>query len=160
MTSTINYGKNLRAIVCKLVAQMCAKIGGIPWTVDDLPFFNERTMVCGLDVYHDTESENGISTYGFVASYNRTCTKFWPSSAVMPKAGDELCLKLKQVMIDALVHFESVNGCLPQNVIFFRDAIDGVPLSVIRDQEVSQLTEALNHMSTHQTYIKLLFTLV
>ena len=53
LTSTINYGKNLRAIVCKLVAQICAKIGGIPWVIEDLPFMDKRTMICGLDVFHD-----------------------------------------------------------------------------------------------------------
>ena len=79
LTSTINYGKNLRLIVSKLVAQICAKIGGIPWTVSDLPFFDKKTMVCGLDAYHDSE-DGLLSVHGFVASYNKTCTKYWSSS--------------------------------------------------------------------------------
>ena len=54
LTSTINYGKNLRVIVSKIVAQICAKIGGIPWVIDNMPYMDKRTMVCGLDVYHDT----------------------------------------------------------------------------------------------------------
>jgi aubergine-like protein len=33
---------------------MCAKIGGEPWAVSDMPFFDDYTMVCGLDVYHNT----------------------------------------------------------------------------------------------------------
>lgn len=45
----------MRHIVCKLVAQICAKIGGIPWIVEDMPFMDKRTMICGLDVYHETE---------------------------------------------------------------------------------------------------------
>ena len=48
LTGTINYGKNLRAIVSKLLAQICAKIGGIPWVIDDMPFTDKKTMVCGL----------------------------------------------------------------------------------------------------------------
>ena len=81
LTSTINYGRNLKLIVSKLVAQICAKIGGIPWTVNDLPFFSKRTMVCGLAVHHDSE-DGMISVAGLVASYNKTCTKYWSSSKV------------------------------------------------------------------------------
>ena len=64
---------------CEFVAQICAKIGGIPWAVSELPFFDKRTMVCGLDAYHDGE-DGLLSVLGFVASYNRTCTKYWSSS--------------------------------------------------------------------------------
>lgn len=89
LTSTINYGKNLRVIVSKIVAQICAKIGGIPWVIDNMPYMDKRTMVCGLDVYHDAQ-DGQISCLGFVASYNKTCTKYWPSTHVMQTPGDEI----------------------------------------------------------------------
>ena len=83
LTSTVNYGKNLRLIVSKLVAQICAKIGGIPWVIDNMPFMDKRTMVCGLDVFHEREEGQPISSVGFVASYNKTCTKFWPATHLL-----------------------------------------------------------------------------
>ena len=54
LTSTIQRGKNLRSIVSKILIQMNAKVGGIPWAVDKLPFMTEPTMVCGMDVFHAT----------------------------------------------------------------------------------------------------------
>jgi len=32
---------------------MCAKIGGEPWAMTDLPYLDEMTMVCGMDVYNN-----------------------------------------------------------------------------------------------------------
>lgn len=34
LVGTIRAGKNLRSIVSKILIQICAKIGGVPWTVD------------------------------------------------------------------------------------------------------------------------------
>ena len=131
LTSTINYGKNLRAIVCKLVAQICAKIGGIPWIIDGMPFMEKRTMVCGLDVFHETESGQ-ISCLGFVASYNKTCTKYWPATNLMAKPGDELATDLRQHVLDALNHFRDANGSYPERVILYRDAVRGVELATLK----------------------------
>lgn len=54
LTSTIQRGKNLRSIMSKVLIQMNAKLGGVPWAVDNLPFMNEPTMICGMDVFHST----------------------------------------------------------------------------------------------------------
>lgn len=40
LTSTIQKGKNLRSIMNKVLIQINAKIGGIPWTVDALPLMS------------------------------------------------------------------------------------------------------------------------
>lgn len=34
LTATIQRGKNLRSIVSKILIQMNAKLGGVPWAVD------------------------------------------------------------------------------------------------------------------------------
>jgi aubergine-like protein len=52
LSNTIAKGKNVRSICNKILIQICAKIGGEPWAVSDLPFFDKPTMICGLDVYH------------------------------------------------------------------------------------------------------------
>ena len=54
LTSTIQRGKNLRSIISKVLIQMNAKLGGVPWAVDKLPFMTEPTMICGMDVFHST----------------------------------------------------------------------------------------------------------
>lgn len=48
---------------------MCAKIGGEPWAIDDLPYFDDATMVCGMDVYHNV-GKKSLSVLAFCASIN------------------------------------------------------------------------------------------
>jgi aubergine-like protein len=48
LTGTVNRGSNLKHIVNKVLIQICAKIGGIPWVIDDMPLLNEPTMICGM----------------------------------------------------------------------------------------------------------------
>lgn len=40
MNHTINRGNNLKAIVGKILMQICAKIGGVPWIVDQMPLLD------------------------------------------------------------------------------------------------------------------------
>ena len=52
LSNTISRGKNVRSICNKILIQICAKIGGEPWAVSEMPFFDRPTMICGMDVYH------------------------------------------------------------------------------------------------------------
>lgn len=57
-------------IVRSVIVQLNCKIGGIPWVLDSLPMMTEKqTMICGLDVYHQTK-EGRKSVLGFVATLN------------------------------------------------------------------------------------------
>ena len=55
---------------------MCAKLGGIPWAVDDLPFMDKPTMICGLDVFHATNLGKK-SVLALSASMNNSATTYW-----------------------------------------------------------------------------------
>lgn len=81
LTSTIQRGKNLRSIVSKILIQMNAKVGGIPWAVDNLPLMNEPTMVCGMDVFHST-ALGKKSVLALTASMNQTATTYWSTSVI------------------------------------------------------------------------------
>jgi len=69
LTSTIQRGKNLRSIINKVLIQINAKIGGIPWTVDCLPLMSKPAMICGMDVFHST-SLGKKSVLALTASVN------------------------------------------------------------------------------------------
>jgi len=88
LCNTISRGKNVRSIVNKILIQMNAKIGGIPWAVDKLPLFDKPTMVCGLDVYHQT-ALGKKSVLGFCASVNATATQYW-SATRLQEVGQEM----------------------------------------------------------------------
>ena len=69
LTSTIQAGKNLRSIVNKILIQICAKVGGTPWSVSDIPFMNEPTMICGIDILHKNAMKSK-SLLSFCATIN------------------------------------------------------------------------------------------
>ena len=44
----------MRSIVSKILIQINAKIGGIPWTVTNLPLMNVPAMIVAIDLYSNT----------------------------------------------------------------------------------------------------------
>ena len=101
LTGTINFGKNLKSITTKVLTQICAKTGGIPWIIDNLPLFDKRIMICGMDAFHETKTKCK-SVIGFVATYNRSATKYWSKSVVQNEIGQETCFNLAMLMGRAL----------------------------------------------------------
>lgn len=81
LTSTIQRGKNLRSIISKVLIQMNAKVGGTPWAVDKLPFMDEPTMICGMDVFHST-ALGKESVLALTASMNQSATTYWSTSVI------------------------------------------------------------------------------
>lgn len=101
---------------------MCAKIGGEPWAISDMPFFDDYTMVCGLDVYHNT-GKKSQSVLAFCASINPRATKYWSSCKIQGNVGEEISNTLEQIISDALKEFKNVNKKYPNKVIIYRDGV-------------------------------------
>ena len=119
----------------KIMIQICAKIGGQPWIVENLPLLDEPTMVCGLDVYHATHL-NRKSVLGFCASYNKYLTKYW-SKSIVQDVGVEVSHHLQSLMDKALKKFHKMNNCMPKRLIFFRDGVGESQLGPISQQEIA-----------------------
>ena len=81
LVGTIRSGKNVRSIVSKVLIQICAKIGGVPWIIDKIPLLERPAMICGLDVYQASHLGKK-SVLGFCASLNSYATKYWSKSVV------------------------------------------------------------------------------
>lgn len=123
LCNTISKGKNLRSIVNKILIQINAKIGGIPWTVDALPFMDKPTMVCGMDVFHST-ALGKKSVLALTASINNSATKYFSSSVIQSEIGQEAAHTLQAGMTKALEAFKKANGgSYPERLIFYRDGV-------------------------------------
>jgi aubergine-like protein len=122
LANTISKGKNLRSIISKVLIQINAKLGGIPWHVDKLPFMDKPTMICGLDVFHATNLGKK-SVMGLTASMNVSATTYWSTSVVQDDVGQEASNSLSVGMTNALEAFKRVNGAYPAQVIFYRDGV-------------------------------------
>jgi aubergine-like protein len=122
LVGTIAKGKNLRSIVSKVLIQMNAKVGGIPWAVDNLPFMSEPTMICGMDVFHST-SLGKKSVLALTASMNQSATTYWSTSVVQDEIGQEGSTTLQTGIVKALESFKKHNGAYPARIIFYRDGV-------------------------------------
>ena len=72
LMSTIMKGKNLRSIINKVLMQMCAKVGGEPWAIDQMPFTEVPTCVVSIDFY----DKGPRPVMAVVISVNRTFSRF------------------------------------------------------------------------------------
>jgi aubergine-like protein len=122
LCNTIQRGKNLRSIVNKILIQINAKIGGIPWTVDALPFMEKPTMICGMDVFHST-SLGKKSVLALTASVNTSATKYFSTCVIQGELGQEASHSLQVGMGKALEAFKKANQVFPERVIFYRDGV-------------------------------------
>jgi aubergine-like protein len=142
LVGTIAKGKNLRSIVSKVLIQMNAKVGGIPWAVDNLPFMSEPTMICGMDVFHST-SLGKKSVLALTASMNQSATTYWSTSVVQDEIGQEGSTTLQTGIVKALESFKKHNGAYPGRIIFYRDGVGEGQVQGICVPEIEQIKSAL-----------------
>jgi aubergine-like protein len=143
LCNTIAKGKNLRSIVNKILIQINAKIGGIPWTVDNLPFMDKPTMVCGMDVFHNT-ALGKKSVLALTASVNSSATKYFSTAVIQTELGQEAALSLQEGMTKSLEAFKRANnGTYPARIIFYRDGVGEGQVAGICGPEVGQIQAAV-----------------
>jgi len=144
LTKTVSRGKNLGSIVAKIIIQMNAKLGGIPWAVDKLPFMDQPTMICGLDVFHDAKLGKR-SVMALAASQNNTATTYWSTSVVQDDVGQEASNNLCVGMTGALEAFKKNNGQYPARIIFYRDGVGEGQVEGICRGEIVQIKQAITN---------------
>lgn len=150
LAQTISRGKNLRSIISKVLIQMCAKLGGIPWAVDNLPFMDKPTMICGLDVFHATNLGKK-SVLALSASMNNSATTYWSTSVVQDDVGQEASNTLCIGMASACEAFKRANGAYPAQIIFYRDGVGEGQVEGVCRAEINQIKQALSGLSLADT---------
>ena len=142
LTSTIQRGKNLRSIISKVLIQMNAKVGGTPWAVDNLPFMDQPTMICGMDVFHNP-ALGKKSVLALTASMNQSATTYWSTSVIQDEIGQEGSTNLQTGMTSAIEAFKRNNGTAPTKIIFYRDGVGEGQVQGICVPEIEQIKQAL-----------------
>lgn len=140
----------MRSIIQKILIQINAKIGGIPWAVDALPLMDRPTMVCGMDVFHCT-ALGKKSVLALTASMNSTATKYWSTSVIQGELGQEASHSLATGMLKALEQFKRHNGTYPARIIFFRDGVGEGQVMGICQPEIDQIKSALMQQQCEAT---------
>lgn len=145
LAKTIAAGKNLRSIISKLYVQVMAKIGGIPWAINDLPFSDRPTMIVGLDCNIKPQAKSSI--YSIVATTNNTFSTYWSASS-FGSQDFNISLFLTSNITKALEKFQKDNKILPQTIIVFRDGVSKGQFEVVRSTEVVAIRDAFKSLYT------------
>ena len=114
-------GKNLRSIVYRIWIQINAKLGGVPWGIDSLPFADQPTMIVGIGYINAGKIKKSIS---FLATVNPSFSRYWSDFRSITPDADEHEL-LKDFLVRAMKQFDSVNGITPARIFVFREGAGG-----------------------------------
>jgi aubergine-like protein len=147
LSGTITKGKNLRSIVNKILIQICAKIGGEPWAIDNMPCTNQPTMVCGIDTF-SKKGKDAKTILGLTASFNRTFTKYFSTSKQSNSPTEKVILGC---MDEALKNFGKCNNAFPKHIIVIRDGVTPTQFGAVARDEVEQIKQVLVDMKLSET---------
>lgn len=135
----------LMSLCTKVGIQMNCKLGGEPWAVE-IPL-KTLMMVIGFDSYHDS-ARKGQSVGGFVASLNNSLTRWYSQVSFHQTGGwQELSDSLTVHTSNALKKYHSINGALPQIIIFYRDGVSEGQINHVVSYELAQIQRVLASLS-------------
>jgi len=100
---------------------MCAKVGGVPWIMEQVPFTEAPAMVVGMELYYKGASKKqGILS--FCATINRSFTKYW-SVVKEIGSGEDLASIIATCFMNSMKEFVTLNKFAPVNIIVYRDGV-------------------------------------
>eukprot|EP01015_Nassula_variabilis_P025341 TRINITY_DN4942_c0_g1_i5.p1 TRINITY_DN4942_c0_g1~~TRINITY_DN4942_c0_g1_i5.p1 ORF type:complete len:231 (-),score=58.05 TRINITY_DN4942_c0_g1_i5:16-708(-) len=142
LLKTVEGGKGLRSICNKILVQICAKVGGVPWTVNNLPFTDKPTMIVGIDVYHKANTkEKTKSILAFCSTVNNTFSRYWSTLRYQDQY-QEIGNTMQTAVMDSLEEFFQTNKIGPQRVIVYRDGVSEAQIKGVRESEVDAFLRA------------------
>lgn len=148
LLKTIQAQKGLRSICNKILVQICAKIGGVPWTINHMPFNDKPTMIVGYDIFKRGDN-NFIS---FCATTDRYFSKYWSSVKIIPFVQNS-CANLSEMTNSAIQEFQSTNKIKPVNVIVYRDGISRSERTQIKNLEVDAIRKGFKNEKINLIFI-------
>lgn len=154
---TLTKRNMLMSVATKIGIQLNCKLGGEPWAVE-IPF-SLKVMIIGFDTYHDS-SKKGRSAGAFVASMNSSFTR-WHSRVTFHSAGgwEELSNFVQVNLTQALKKYRSINNCVPDLILYYRDGVGDGHIPYVYEWEVKQCKKVINELLSNKD-TKFAFTVV
>lgn len=135
---TMNH-KNVGSIASKVVIQMSAKLGGIPWLIR-MPV--KGLMTVGFDVSHHPR-DRSRSVGALVATMDIKKSSAFYSVTSSYSDGNAMNIGLANHMQKALDIYVEECGELPQKILFYRDGVGEGQIQYLMEKEVQPLISKL-----------------
>jgi aubergine-like protein len=140
LTSTLKKEKGLRSVINKVMLQMNAKIGGVPWALETLPYADKNCMVVGIDIFKKRSSH---SVLGFCATMDKAFARYGSFPKII-QPGNDIFAALKESTEQALLQFREENKTFPNLVIVFRDGVSDSQRASVLVEEVGAVSKAFD----------------
>ncbi|OMJ75543.1 hypothetical protein SteCoe_25277 [Stentor coeruleus] len=142
LNSTLKKDKGLRSVINKVIMQINAKVGGIPWALDSLPFSNSASMVIGIDIF---SKRGSCGVLGYCATMDQNFGRYGSFPKVI-NPGGEVFGKIKECTEQSLQQFSNENKRFPKIVVVFRDGVSDSQRASVLNDEVSAVKQAFISM--------------
>jgi aubergine-like protein len=136
LDGTIKKGKNLRSICNKILIQINAKRGGVPWSLTEMPFSSKPTMLIGLS---STKYKGRQTIVTIAATINNEFTRYFSRSKLFET--DQL--DVQDMFKDAFEAFKSRNKIVPHNIIVIRDGVGDSQKKMLENIEIPAIKQAI-----------------
>jgi aubergine-like protein len=159
LSGTLKKDKGLRSVLNKVIMQINAKVGGVPWSMSQLPFTDAPSMVVGIDIF---QKKGAFNVLGVCATTDRTFSKYVSAPQIFTGIG-ELSAALKQAAKEIMMAFKTENRMAPQRLIIFRDGVSDSQIEGVLQSEVKAFMDAFAELQTEQHITQppaLLYTVV
>ena len=134
LNATLKKDKGLRSVINKVIMQINAKVGGVPWAIQGLPLSDAPTMVIGIDVFH---KKGAHSVLGFCATTDKNFARY----VSLPKINapsEEISAQISESVVQALTQFNNENQRFPSRIVVFRDGVSDSQRSAVLEGEIPQ----------------------
>jgi len=132
---TITAGKNLRSIVNKILIQLCAKVGGTPWSIVNFPLSEKPTMIVGIDVFHQAPLKKEY-LLSYCGTMNKYFSRYW-STVSLHQSYEEVSIGVQEAVRNSIIDFHASNrGVFPARIIVYRDGIADSQKKILKEIEV------------------------
>ncbi|CAG9320746.1 unnamed protein product [Blepharisma stoltei] len=144
LSSSFKNPKRVDSIISKLVVQIAAKTGSELWALCPCSGIPIKTMVIGIDIFHDTVSK-AKSVMGFVSSINPTFTKYYNTAKVQERVGQEIVGSVSICLKEALGAFYEATKkrFLPDLIVVFRDGVADSQIKAVKEFEVDGMKSVI-----------------
>lgn len=159
LASTISAGKNLRSIITKMLVQIGAKVGAVPWGISDLPFVDKPTMIVGIDTYSKNQGGKSKPVMAMVATNNLSYSTYWSDVAF---ARHDFGLKefVEAGVKKAAEKFEEDNNIHPFRIIIYREGVSEGQRVTVKNTECLAVKNVCNSYREQKKEMNFVYVLV
>jgi aubergine-like protein len=140
LSATLRNPKSQRSIASKILIQINAKIGGVPWAMKNLP--GQGVMIAGLDIFSKRSS---ASVPAFCATVDLACSKY---ISIPGKSDTPDCLSLiPRAVTEAFEAYRLQNKSYPRHLIIYRDGVSDFQRTSLLQTEVHSFHTTINSLA-------------